>query len=263
MAKTSIAAQGQIWYVKPDVDDNIRTNRMKKIRPWIIISPDEINFSTSGYIGLPLTHSYNNDEFKIEVDCPTKPGKAFSKSWIITYKPRVIDEEDLISYLGVADNSIVSECVKRLNDYLCGNINKSINTNTDDEIFNIGDIFINAFDSLKDCEFPMETALPLPIESSPRYDVRTVLLGNNTNIAEKEVEEISEFLKLYPSCKYYDKYKHLTSSLQVEVYLKMYEKDKKNFQKYFSISSKSTKTLYNELNKYYEYLVNKLFEANL
>lgn len=253
MAKTSVACQGQIWYVRPEVPDNVRTNKMKKIRPWIIISPDKANFSTSGYLGFPLTHSYNDDEFKVEVDCPTKPGKAYSKSWIITYKPRVIDEDELISYLGVASQSIVDECIKKLSDYLSGNIQEVKNADPDEEVFNIGDLFNEAFDSLKDYEFPMETALP-----APQYDVRTVLLGNTNTVVE---EEKPEFLKLYPSCKYYSKYEHLKTSLQVEVYLKMYEKDKKNFQKYFSISSKSTKTLYNELKRYYMYLVNKLLES--
>lgn len=222
MALTSIAAQGQIWYVNPDVDDNQKTKRMKKIRPWLIISPNKANFSSSCYIGFPITHTANpNDEFRIMIECPTKPGKAYSKSWIIPYKPREIDEQDLLSYIGVADKSIVVQAINNFNEYLQKELDESeeddIDISQNTKIINIADVR-----------------------------------------QEQDKKEEVEFATLYPNIRYYDKYRDIDSSLVIADYISMYKNNKAQFCKEFRITTKVSKKLYGELIRYYDYLLNKV-----
>lgn len=259
MALTSVAAQGQIWYVYPDVDDNIRTRRMKKIRPWLIISPDKVNFSTSSYIGFPITHTANeNDEFRIHIECPTKPGKAYSKSWIIPYKPREIDEHDLLTYLGAVDPSIVTQCIESFHQYLLGNItNKAVSNsfmNIDEFVYDGTDNIINVADL--DC-----------------YRLGILEDYHNEEVYKKEVKEEKStnkltdddklYLKLHPKVRYYNKYKDITSTITISEYIALYKNNKQKFLKEFGIASKSAKTLYNELLHYYDWLMEKVMKNAL
>lgn len=249
MALTSVAVQGQIWYCNPDVDDDAKTRRMKKIRPWIIISPDKANFSTSSYIGLPITHTANeNDEFRISIKCPTKPGKTYSKSWIIPYKPREIDEQDLINYLGAVDPIIVSQCIEHLHQYLLGNITNKLVNNS---LMNIDDFIYESESSsniLNIADIKLKTVEPVEVE-------------NTEPIRDEERDEEKDFyLKLHPNAKYYDKYKDIKCSTTVSGYISLYKTNKTKFQKEFGISSKAVKTLYNELINYYDWLMNKLIK---
>ena len=258
MALTSVAAQGQIWYVYPDVDDNMRTRRMKKIRPWLIISPDKANFSTSSYIGFPITHTANyNDEFRIHIECPTKPGKAYSKSWIIPYKPREIDEHDLLGYLGAVDPSIVSQCIESFHQYLLGNItNKAVSNsfmNIDEFVYDGTDNIINVAD------------ITYRLDILEDYHNSEIIKEEESK--NESINELSDddrlYLKLHPKVRYYNKYKDITSSITISEYIALYKHNKQKFVKEFNISSKSAKILYNELLKYYDWLLQKVMEEAL
>lgn len=244
MASTTVAARGQIWWVEPDVDEYGPSSKMKKVRPWIVISPNNWNYISSGYMMFPITHNfYKNSRYKLEIDCPTRPGKAFSKSWIICYMPRIVDETELKSYIGCASEELVDHAIDVLNQFLMNKENieeidltKDLNEETiedipHEEIFVSSDNIINIDQSLSENNFYEDEAYP-------------------------------GFRKYYPNPEYYDRYYTIKSSLEVKNIIDLYHDNPTKFCKNYKVNKTQARRLCSELDNYYNYIIEYIISSS-
>lgn len=121
MANTSVVACGQIWKATSDIPDDIKTLKLKKDRPYLIVQPDIHNFKIGTYIAMPITTQNEKESiYKIPINCPQGPHRRFIQSWIITFKERILEETDLLEYLGCVSPEVVKECIDKHYSYLKG-----------------------------------------------------------------------------------------------------------------------------------------------
>lgn len=124
MANTSVVACGQIWRAVSEIPDDARTLKLKKERPYLIVQPDIHNFKIGTYIAMPITTQNEKESiYKIPINCPQGPHKRFIPSYILTYKERILEETELLEYLGSVSQDVVKECIDKHYSYLKGEFN--------------------------------------------------------------------------------------------------------------------------------------------
>ena len=94
-------------YLDPTIGHEI-----KKIRPGVIISPDEMNESIGTVIIAPMTTKSHNYPSRVEVNFMKKNG------WIILDQIRCIDKSRLVKRLGKIKESEIVSVKKVLNEML-------------------------------------------------------------------------------------------------------------------------------------------------
>jgi len=87
-------------------------HEIKKTRPCIILSPNEMNNNLSTIIIAPMTTKSHNFPTRIEINFQGKNG------WIVLDQIRAIDKVRLVKALGKLDASKVKEIKDVLNEML-------------------------------------------------------------------------------------------------------------------------------------------------
>lgn len=72
---------------------------MKKIRPCVVISPDEMNHNIDIVIIAPLTSTSKNYPFRVRIEFEGKTG------WIVLDQIRAIDKSRLVKKAGLLDSN--------------------------------------------------------------------------------------------------------------------------------------------------------------
>lgn len=125
MNQSSKATRGQIWYAEADqsiLDKYGHNPNYTKCRPYLIISSDAGNFSSSDVIGLPLTSAVkdlsvhvaimlNGSASRIICNKPTNLSQDMLESYIATVSPHVLEdvESAMLIALGMSDRYIMRE----------------------------------------------------------------------------------------------------------------------------------------------------------
>jgi len=125
MNQSSKATRGQIWYAEADqsiLDKYGHNPNYTKCRPYLIISSDAGNFSSSDVIGLPLTSvvkdlsvhvtiMLNGSASRIICNKPTNLSQEMLESYIATVSPHVLEdvESAMLIALGMSDRYIMRE----------------------------------------------------------------------------------------------------------------------------------------------------------
>lgn len=79
--------------------------KMKKIRPCVVISPDEMNHNIDIVIIVPLTSTSWNYLFRVKIEFEGKTG------WIVLDQIRAIDKSRLVKKAGLLESKDIL-CVK-------------------------------------------------------------------------------------------------------------------------------------------------------
>ena len=87
-------------------------HEMKKTRPCLIVSPDEMNLNISTVIIAPMTTKSSNYPTRIPLTFQSKKG------WIVLDQIRTIDKKRIIKKLGMLTPAKISETKKVLNEML-------------------------------------------------------------------------------------------------------------------------------------------------
>ena len=74
--------------------DPTRGSEIKKTRPCVVISPDEMNRNINTVVIAPMTTSSNNYPTRMEIKHETKQG------WVVIDQIRTIDKRRIIKELG-------------------------------------------------------------------------------------------------------------------------------------------------------------------
>ena len=82
-------------------------NEIKKTRPCVVISPNEMNHAISTVIVAPMTSKSRDYPTRVPISFQRKPG------WIVLDQLRTIDKRRIVSRLGSIGREAVTE-VKRL-----------------------------------------------------------------------------------------------------------------------------------------------------
>jgi mRNA interferase MazF len=78
-------------------------SEMKKTRPCLILSPNEMNFHLQTIVVAPLTSSSKSYPTRVEINHNN------AKSWIVLDQIRTIDRKRIIKQLGAIPNKKVAE----------------------------------------------------------------------------------------------------------------------------------------------------------
>jgi len=87
-------------------------NEIKKSRPCLVISPDEMNHNISTLIIAPMTTKSRN--------YPTRVSLQFNKvnGWIVLDQIRTIDKQRIIKKLGAIESKTIEKVKEILNEML-------------------------------------------------------------------------------------------------------------------------------------------------
>jgi len=99
-----VIKQYQVYWVKLDPTIGYE---IKKTRPCVVVSPDEMNRYLSTIIVAPLTTKSKNYPTRVQVDVDSKQG------WIVLEQLRSIDKTRLYKLIGTLDIPTIKE-VKQL-----------------------------------------------------------------------------------------------------------------------------------------------------
>ena len=87
-------------------------HEMKKTRPCVIISPDEMNFNISTIIIAPMTSKSHVYPTRIPLTFQSKKG------WIVLDQIRTVDKNRMVKKLGKLSPKVILEIKKVLNEML-------------------------------------------------------------------------------------------------------------------------------------------------
>lgn len=83
--------------------DPTKGSELKKIRPCIVISPDEMNYNINTVIIAPLTSTSKNYPTHVKIDFGNREG------WIVLDQLRCVDKSRLLKNAGSLNESTVSD----------------------------------------------------------------------------------------------------------------------------------------------------------
>ena len=81
--------------------DPTKGSEIKKIRPCVVLSPDEMNHSINTIIIAPITSVSKNYPTRVRVKVGNKDG------WIVLDQIRTIDKVRLVKKIGMLDTQII------------------------------------------------------------------------------------------------------------------------------------------------------------
>jgi len=98
-------ARGQVWLVHLDPTQG---SEIRKSRPCVIISPDEMNPHLNTVLIAPLTTGNRPAPYRIDIDFQGKSGR------ILLDHVRSVDKMRLAKYLGELDTAVLSKTLGTL-----------------------------------------------------------------------------------------------------------------------------------------------------
>lgn len=92
--------QYEIYWI--DLDPT-KGSELKKVRPCVVISPDEMNHNINTVIIAPLTSTSKNYPSRAEVEIEGR------RSWVVLDQIRCVDKSRLVKRKGILEDSHIAE----------------------------------------------------------------------------------------------------------------------------------------------------------
>ena len=99
------AVRGEVWLVRLDPTEG---SEIRKTRPCVVISPDELNVSLHTVIIAPLTSKPKNAGFRVPIDLHAR------RSFVCLDQTRAIAKHRLIKRVGAAEQTKVHQILESL-----------------------------------------------------------------------------------------------------------------------------------------------------